>query len=101
MTDPVAERARKLGGTTLHSIGEIASHQRLKDNNGHHLTPKAMLSELFADNRQLIAFLRSAHEVCDHHNDVATTSLIEVGSTRRNAGHGSWERLSTVLTERN
>jgi starvation-inducible DNA-binding protein len=78
MTDPVAERARKLGSTTLHSISEIASHQRLKDSNSLHLSPKAMLSELFADNRQLTAFLRSAHEVCERHNDVATTSLIEV-----------------------
>jgi starvation-inducible DNA-binding protein len=78
MTDPIAERARKLGGTTLHSISEIASQQRLKDNNAPHLTPKAMLGELFADNRQLVSFLRSAHEVCEGHNDVATTSLIEV-----------------------
>jgi starvation-inducible DNA-binding protein len=78
MTDPVAERARKLGAPTLHSIGDVASHQRLKDNNGHHLSPKAMLGELFADNRQLVAYLRASHEVCDHHNDVATTSLIEV-----------------------
>jgi starvation-inducible DNA-binding protein len=78
MTDPVAERARKLGAPTLHSIGEVSSHQRLKDNNGHHLSPKAMLGELFADNRQLIAYLRTSHEVCDQHNDVATTSLIEV-----------------------
>src|SRR5258708_30118227 len=78
MTDPIAERARKLGGTTIHSIGEIATHQRLKDNNAQHGSPKAMLSELFADNRQLTAFLRSAHEVCERHNDVATTSLIEV-----------------------
>jgi starvation-inducible DNA-binding protein len=78
MTDPVAERARKLGGTTIHSIGEIASHQRIKDNNEHHLSPKAMLGELYVDNRQLTASLRSAHEVCERHNDVATTSLIEV-----------------------
>ena len=78
MTDPIAERARKLGATTLHSIGEIATHQRLKDNNALHVSPKAMLSELFADNRQLIAFFRAAHEVCEKHNDVATTSLIEV-----------------------
>jgi starvation-inducible DNA-binding protein len=78
MTDPIAERARKLGGTTIHSIGEIATHQRLKDNNAQHVSPKAMLSELFADNRQLTAFLRAAHEVCENHNDVATTSLIEV-----------------------
>ena len=78
MTDPIAERARKLGGTTIHSIGEIATHQRLKDNNEQHVSPKAMLSELFADNRQLTAFLRSAHEICERRNDVATTSLIEV-----------------------
>src|SRR5271156_4730781 len=78
MTDPVAERARKLGGITLHSISEVASQQRLKDNNGHHLAPKAMLSELYADNRQLTASLRDSHEVCERHNDVATTSLIEV-----------------------
>jgi starvation-inducible DNA-binding protein len=78
MTDPVAERARKLGGTTLHSISEVTSHQRLKDNNGHHLSPKTMLSELYADNRQLTASLRFTHEVCDRHNDVATASLIEV-----------------------
>jgi starvation-inducible DNA-binding protein len=78
MSDPVAERARKLGGITLHSISEIASNQRLKDSNGQHLQPKTMLSELFADNRQLTAYLRSTHEVCDRHNDVATTSLIEV-----------------------
>jgi starvation-inducible DNA-binding protein len=78
MTDPIAERARKLGGITIHSIGEIASYQRLKDNNALHVSPKAMLSELFADNRQLIAFFRAAHELCEQHNDVATTSLIEV-----------------------
>src|SRR5271163_860523 len=78
MTDPVAERARKLGGITLHSISEVASQQRLKDNNGHHLAPKAMLSELYADNRQLTASLRDSHEVCERHNDVATASLIEV-----------------------
>jgi starvation-inducible DNA-binding protein len=78
MTDPVAERARKLGAATLHSISEVAGNQRLKDNNGHHLAPKAMLSELYADNRQLTAFLRSTHEVCERYNDVATASLIEV-----------------------
>ena len=78
MTDPVAERARKLGGITIHSIGEIATYQRLKDNNEQHVAPKAMLGELFADNRKLTASLRSTHEVCDRHNDVATASLIEV-----------------------
>jgi starvation-inducible DNA-binding protein len=78
MTDPVAERARKLGAPTLHSISEVAAQQRLKDNNGAHVTPKAMLSELYADNRQLTAYLRATHEVCDRNNDVATASLIEV-----------------------
>jgi starvation-inducible DNA-binding protein len=78
MTDPVAERARKLGAMTLHSIGEVASCQRLKDNNSLHVSPKAMLAELYADNRQLTAFLRATHEVCDDHKDVATASLIEV-----------------------
>ena len=78
MTDPVAERARKLGGITLHSISDITTHQRLKDNNAFHVSPKAMLSELYSDNRQLTSSLRSIHEVCEHHNDVATASLIEV-----------------------
>jgi starvation-inducible DNA-binding protein len=78
MTDPVAERARKLGAPTLHSISEVAAQQRLKDNNSAHVTPKAMLSELYADNRQLTAYLRATHEVCDRNNDVATASLIEV-----------------------
>jgi starvation-inducible DNA-binding protein len=78
MTDPIAERARKLGGLTLHSISEVSSCQRLKDNNDRHVSPKDMLSELYADNRKLTAFLRAAHEVCDDHKDVATASLIEV-----------------------
>ncbi len=78
MSDPVAERARKLGAPTLHSISEVSKYQRLKDNNGHDMSPKAMLSELFTDNRELIASLRAAHDVCDGAKDVATTSLIEV-----------------------
>jgi len=77
MTDDVAERARKIGGTTLHSIGEISRHQRLKDNNAEFVTPKDMLAELSADNQQLTRSLRSTHEICDRHNDVATASLIE------------------------
>jgi len=78
MTDEIAERARKLGGTTLRSIGDIARHQRLKDNDRERIAPREMLSDLLADNRQLAAFLRSAHELCERHGDVATTSLIEV-----------------------
>jgi starvation-inducible DNA-binding protein len=78
MTDPVAERGRKIGSTTLRSIGDIARHQRLKDNNEESVSPKAMLSELCGDNQHLTGFLRSAHKVCEKHGDVATASLIEV-----------------------
>jgi starvation-inducible DNA-binding protein len=78
MTDDVAERARKIGGTTLHSIGDISRHQRLQDNNEEFLAPREMLAELSEDNQHLTRSLRFAHEVCDRHNDVATASLIEV-----------------------
>jgi starvation-inducible DNA-binding protein len=77
MTDDIAERARKIGGTTLRSIGDISEHQRLHDNNAEFVGPKEMLAELVDDNQQLTKFLRSTHEICDRHNDVATASLIE------------------------
>src|SRR6266478_3070350 len=77
MTDDIAERARKIGGTTLRSIGDISRHQRLKDNNEESVSPKEMLAELRADNQQLTRSLRGTHEVCEKHNDVATASLIE------------------------
>ena len=77
MTDAIAERARKIGGTTIRSIGDIARHQRLEDNNEELVAPRDMLMELTADNRQLTGHLRSTHAVCDHHGDVATASLIE------------------------
>jgi len=77
MTDDIAERARKIGGTTLHSIGDVARHQRLKDNNEEGVPPMDMLSELCADNQHLTRSLRSAHEICEKHDDVATASLIE------------------------
>jgi starvation-inducible DNA-binding protein len=77
MTDDIAERARKIGGTTLHSIGEIGKYQRLKDNSEEFVAPKEMLSELLDDNQKLTKFLRATHEVCEKHNDVATASLIE------------------------
>jgi len=77
MTDDIAERARKIGGTTLRSIGDISRHQRLKDNNEESVSPKEMLTELRADNQQLTRSLRATHEVCEKHNDVATASLIE------------------------
>ena len=78
MTDPIAERARKIGGTTLRSIGDIAEHQRLLDNDEQSATPGAMLEELVADSHCLTKLMRGAHEVCDEFNDVATASLLEV-----------------------
>jgi starvation-inducible DNA-binding protein len=78
MTDDIAERARKIGGTTLHSIGDITQHQRLKDNDEEFVTPRDMLTELCEDNQQLTRFMRAAHEVCSENNDCATTSMIEV-----------------------
>ena len=77
MTDDLAERARKIGGTTLHSIGDIARHQRLQDNNEEFVDAREMLTELAADNQKFTQYLRAAHSVCDEHNDVATASLIE------------------------
>jgi starvation-inducible DNA-binding protein len=78
MTDDIAERARKIGGTTLHSINEISKHQRLKDNNADNVPAEQMLSELRSDNLELTKLLRSTHGLCDKYNDVATASLIEV-----------------------
>jgi starvation-inducible DNA-binding protein len=78
MTDDIAERARKIGGTTIRSISDVAKNQRLKDNNKESVAPLEMISELCDDNQQLTRSLRATHEVCDHHNDVATASLIEV-----------------------
>jgi starvation-inducible DNA-binding protein len=78
MTDDIAERARKIGGTTIRSIGDIAEHQRLKDNDEELVTPGDMLAELCADNQRLTQFLRSARELCERHNDIATASLIEI-----------------------
>src|SRR5215472_10014372 len=78
MTDPIAERVRKIGGLTLHSIGEIARNQRVLDNDAEYVEPLDMLAELTDDNKTLTARLREAHNVCEEHRDVATTSLIEV-----------------------
>jgi starvation-inducible DNA-binding protein len=77
MTDEIAERVRKLGGYTLRSIGDIARHQRLKDNDAHYVGPLDMLTELCEDNQRFIASMRQAHHVCNEHKDVASTSLIE------------------------
>jgi starvation-inducible DNA-binding protein len=77
-TDPIAERVRKIGGTTLKSIGQIAARKRLLDNDAEFVTPRDMLAELRDDNKQLVSEMRRTHEVCEQYNDVATASLIEV-----------------------
>jgi starvation-inducible DNA-binding protein len=78
MTDPIAERVRKIGGLTIHSIGQIAQLQRILDNDADFVSPLDMLAELRDDNKVLLGAFRSAHDVCEEHHDVATTSLIEV-----------------------
>jgi starvation-inducible DNA-binding protein len=78
MTDPIAERVRKIGGTTLRSIGHIARLQRVADNDARYVEPMDMLAELADDNKSLAARMREVHNVCEEHRDVATASLIEV-----------------------
>ncbi len=97
MTDEIAERARKIGGPTIHSIGEIAQHQRLKDNNAEFVAPNDMLVELRDDNQNLTRELRSSHKLCEQHDDVATASLIEnwIDETERR----TWF-LSEIVAER-
>jgi starvation-inducible DNA-binding protein len=77
MTDDIAERARKIGGTTLRSIGQINKLKRVLDNDAEFVTPLDMLAELRDDNKQLTAHMREVHDLCDEHGDVATTSLLE------------------------
>src|SRR6187200_1674330 len=76
-TDPIAERVRKIGGTTLRSIGQIGRHQRVLDNDADYVTPLDMLAELRADNVELVGRMRETHDLCDEHRDVATASLLE------------------------
>jgi starvation-inducible DNA-binding protein len=76
-TDAIAERTRKIGGTTLRSIGHVSRLQRILDNDADHVSPSDMLAELAGDNKQLLGYLRATHSTCDEHNDVATASLIE------------------------
>jgi starvation-inducible DNA-binding protein len=78
MTDPIAERVRKIGGLTLRSIGQISRNQRVLDNDAEYVEPLDMLAELADDNRSMASRLREAHNVCDDYRDVATASLIEV-----------------------
>jgi starvation-inducible DNA-binding protein len=77
MTDPIAERARKIGGTTLRSIGQVARQQRIIDNDAEYVEAQDMLAELCDDNRRLTSILRQLHNLCDGYGDVATASLIE------------------------
>lgn len=77
MTDDIAERARKIGGTTLRSIGQIAREKRILDNDADYVDPMDMLAELRSDNQQLTREMRRVHELCDEYGDVATASLIE------------------------
>jgi starvation-inducible DNA-binding protein len=77
MTDPIAERVRKIGGTTLRSIGQIKTLQRVLDNDADYVSPEDMLAELRDDNADLAQRMRAAHTVCDELGDVATTSLLE------------------------
>jgi starvation-inducible DNA-binding protein len=77
MTDPLAERVRKVGGSTLRSIGDISRKQRIADNDADFVHPHEMLAELREDNASLVASMRSLHDVCDEYNDVATASLLE------------------------
>jgi starvation-inducible DNA-binding protein len=77
-TDPIAERVRKLGGTTIRSIGHIARLKRPSDNDAEFVAPQDMLEELRDDNSQLAGRMRKAHTLCDEHGDVATASLLEV-----------------------
>ena len=78
MTDPIAERIRKVGGNTIRSIGHIARLQRIKDNDADYVEPLDMLAELREDNMSLSGRLREVHNVCDEHRDIASASLIEV-----------------------
>jgi starvation-inducible DNA-binding protein len=97
MTDDIAERVRKIGGTTIRSISDISKHQRLKDNNAEWVAPEHMLRELREDNLELTRNLRATHELCDKYNDVATASLIEtwIDETERR----TWF-LSEIMAER-
>lgn len=93
-TDAIAERARKIGGTTIRSVGDIARHQRVRDNNDEFVAPHDMLAELCADNQQLTRALRAAHAICDEYKDFATASLIEnwIDQTERR----TWFLFETV-----
>jgi len=95
-TDPVAERVRKIGGTTLRSIGQIARLQRAPDNDNDGVSALEMLDELLADNQRLVENLRSSHSLCDEHGDVASASLLEVWIDE--AEHRIWFLFEAINT---
>lgn len=78
ITDPIAERVRKIGGMTLRSTGHIGRLQRIADNDADYVAPHDMLAELREDNLSMVAHMRELHDLCDEHNDVATASLLEI-----------------------
>jgi starvation-inducible DNA-binding protein len=98
MTDDIAERVRKIGGTTIRSIGHIARLQRVEDNDADYVTPADMLSELHEDEKALVLSLRACHTLCDDAEDVATASLIEnwIDQTQRRA----WFLFEATRTNR-
>src|SRR5258705_3376347 len=95
-TDAIAERVRKVGGTTIRSIGHISRLQRVLDNDADYVTPLDMLAELRDDNLQLAARMRETHRLCDENGDVASASVIR-GSTRRRAAPGSCSRAADAV----
>jgi len=94
------KRVRKIGGTTLRSIGHVAKLQRVKDNDAEFVTPQAMLRELMADNEMLAANMREAHEVAERHNDVATPACSRISSIRPSAAPGSCSRHRRVANSK-
>jgi starvation-inducible DNA-binding protein len=97
MTDDIAERVRKIGGTTIRSIGHIARLQRVQDNDADYVTPEDMLSELHEDERALVLSMRAVHTLCDDAGDVATASLLEnwIDETQRR----SWFLFETTRNQ--
>ena len=94
-TDDIAERVRKIGGTTFRSVGHIGRLQRVQDNDADFVTPEDMLAELRVDNKQLVSSLRETHDLCDEHGDVATASLIENWSDE--AERRTWFLFESIM----
>ena len=94
MTDEIAERVRKIGGTTIRSIGHIARLQRIPDNDADYVTPEDMLAELHENEKALVLSMRAVHTLCDDADDVATASLLEnwIDQTQRR----SWFLFETT-----